>query len=582
MSRLCTLLALAFTSSLFAQPPPFFPTPQKAKWGGYKVVAKAFRVEAGEDVPLSIRWEVESHLRGWGFSPGEGGLVFSLSLLPIKRCEDSAIPPYQQGTAVDNPALQTYFLKVAVPRVEIGACGEAGFFYALQTVKHLLRHREQATQIMEGEVTDYPAFPIRGLFEGGYGIWDDEGRLRIMDWMGESKLNSYLYGPKSDPKIRRRWRALYDDVEIFNFKRQIERCRRNHIYYGYTIAPVLGMEYGSDEDFQTLLRKVRQIQSLGVKTFVLAFDDTLGTMYHPRDHKRFENLGEAEAYLANKLYAALKAYDQEVVLAMVPELYAGVFDMPYTRSLVEKLDPKIFIGWTGWEIVAPKIDPPDMRAFIDFYGRMPSLGDNWGTIYPLVGRHPDLHKYTNQFLVNPYNLQGEVPIPGMAGASEPELMPIQGAAVAEYAWNPQGYDPDQVVARLAEAYFRPEARALFKLQMLREFYRFRSMLKTDYEPAIVRRLAAVLDGEDKQAIEKAIAELLPSLQQAVSQADLLIGGGEERAIGSALARRIGAAREDYQKGLAILDRLVAAIKNEDEKVRRQAADELLGWLRSPS
>lgn len=580
MSRRSALLALVLTGGLFAKTPLLLPTPQQARWGGYQGVAKASFVVAGE-VPLSIRWEVESHLKRWGLSPGEGGLVFSLSLLPIKRCEEVAIPPYQQKMPVDNPARQAYFLKVAAPSVEIQACGEAGFFYALQTVKQLLNLQGDAVQILEGEVTDYPAFPVRGIFEGGYGIWDDEGRLRVMDWMGESKLNSYLYGPKSDPKIRRRWRELYDDVELFNFKRQIERCRRNHIYYGYTIAPTLGMEYGSEEDFQTLLRKVRQIQSLGVKTFVLAFDDTLGTMYHPRDHKRFKNLGEAEAYLSNKLYAALKAYDQEVVLAMVPELYAGVFDMEYTRTLAEKLDGEIFIGWTGWEIVAPKIDPPDMRAFIDFYGRMPSLGDNWGTIYPLVARDTDVHKYTNQFLVNPYNLQGEVPIPGMGGASEPELMPIQGAAVAEYAWNPHAYDPGKVVHKLAQAYFGPEARGLFKLQMLREFYRFRNMLKDDYEPEIVGRLAAALEGGDKEAIERIAAELLPSLKQAVSQPELLVEGSKQKAMGSALARRIVAAKEDYQKGLAILDQLVGAIKSKDETVR-QKADELLAWLRGAS
>ena len=48
---------------------------------------------------------------------------------------------------------------------------------------------------------------LSGVIEGFYGQpWSRPERLELFDWMEIAHLNSYLYAPKDDLKLRARWR----------------------------------------------------------------------------------------------------------------------------------------------------------------------------------------------------------------------------------------------------------------------------------------------------------------------------------------------------------------------------------------
>lgn len=569
------------SQSVFGQQPVFFPTPQKVKWEGKTSAQKTFTLKPGKNIPFSTLQEYKGFLRQWGFQEKPDGIPFVLQKLPAAQCEKAALPPYQKKTFLDYTSLQTYMLSVTDQKITIKACGEDGFYYALTTFRNLWEDAGgNNVTLYKAEILDYPAFPVRGVFEGGYGIWSLEGRLNVLDWMGKVKLNSYLYGPKSDSKIRRRWRELYDDIELFSFKRALEKAKRRHIQFGYTISPPQGIEYGSEEDFQMLLKKVRQMQSLGIKSFVLAFDDTMGAMYFPSDRKKFSNLGEAESYLANKLYQALKTYDPETVLVMVPEIYAGVYKMAYTESIAKNLLPEIYIGWTGPEIGAPKIDAQDLQAFIEFYGKMPTVGDNWGALFPMLARHPDIHKYTTHFGMNPYNLQGEVPA-GIPGASEPELMPVQGASLAEFGWNPYFYDPDKVLDTLSAVYFKKEARDVFKLFMHKDFYDFTAYypLKTDYQPPLEKKARLILEKKNEKELSEYVRSLLAALEKAINAPQLIETGCYDTDMGKALFRRVTAAQPYFEKLRAALMAVQEAVEKKDPALEVETLKTYLSALR---
>jgi len=443
------------------------------------------------------------------------------------------------------------------------------------TFKQLYRDADAGgITLTKAEITDFPAFPVRGIFEGAYGVWDDEGRLAAIDWMGGVKINSFMYGPKGDRKIRRSWRELYDDIELFNFKRLIERCAKYHIQFGYVLAPPQGVMYSSDEDFAVLMRKARQLQGLGVRYFVLAFDDTLGMMYHAEDRAQFANLGEAEAFLTNRFHKALKEYDGDVGVVIVPEIYAGVWPMDYTNSLVEKLSPEIYVGWTGAEIGAPKINAADMQKFIDFYKRQPSLGDNWGSIFPLVAREPDIHKYTTQFTVNPYNLFGEIPIPGVGGESEPAMCRIECASAAQFAWNPYAHDPDNMVDDLAAINFKPEYRDAFKFLLYKDYYHFRGYytLDTAYRTPMEKKWIAIQESGNDKAVAQllsdtrthfnALAEKLPTVDQ----------GAYDPEIGKSMKVRADVSEPYFETLEAALNTVEEALAAKDKKQIAAAVD----------
>lgn len=517
---LCRFLVCIFIFSIFrvfaqtacaADAPVFFPSPQKVKWAGKISAQKTFKIDADDKVPASVILEYRTSMKKMGLLEAEGGLVLTLHRMPVASCEKIVVKPAQKKTILDYNSLQEYSLNVRENKkgggaqVVIQACGADGFYYALRTLEQLMTPDADAAkiQIYKADIVDFPVFPTRGVFEGGYGAWDTEGRLKIIDWMGKVKLNSYLYGPKSDAKIRRRWRELYDDIEMFSFKRLMQRAKENHVQVGYVISPTQGIEYGGDEDFRVLMRKIKQMLSVGMESIVVAFDDSLGMMYNESDRKQFANLGEAEAFLVNKVYDAVKAYDKEAIVVIVPEIYAGVHKIAYTESLVQKLNPDVYIGWTGLEIGSPKLDDKDVQAFIDFYKRQPGFGDNWGSPYPFVGRAPDLYKHMTQFVMNPYNLQGEIPIMAGVGSSEPELMPVQGAALSDFSWNPYAYAPDDTLDRMSEMYFKDEAaQNVFKLIMQKEYYDFTRYftVKTDYVPPMEKTLTDAAKKKDDKAL----------------------------------------------------------------------------------
>lgn len=532
-------------------------------------IAKAFALQPDANVSSSTILEYRGALKKWGFVEKEGGIALVLQKRPLSQCEKTAFPPAQKKSILDNNGLQTYFLKISESKGNVKivtqACGADGFFYALQTLKNLWKQAEAPDTIYlyKADIIDFPAFPVRAVFEGGYGIWSQQGRLDVLDWMGSVKLNSYLYGPKSDPKIRRRWRELYDDIELFAFKRIMEKARENHIQVGYVISPPLGIEYGSEEDFKVLFRKVKQMLSLGMKSIVLAFDDTMGMMYNPRDWQKFANLAEAESYLTNKLYDAVKAYDKEAVVVMVPEIYAGVHKIPYNDTLIAKLNPEVVIGWTGMEIGTPKLDAQDMKAFIAYYKRMPPVGDNWGALYPILARKPEIVKYTTQFGMNPYNLQGELPLDiGLPLKSEPELMPIQGASLSEFSWNANFYNPDAVLDKLSRVYFKDaSAHAAFILVMHRDFYDLLSYypLTTDYIPPIEKDLKRILAKKDDKMLRAWVDESLKQLEKAKNAPQLLQDGCVNLKMGKALAERAQRALPYFEKVAEALKKVQSVI-----------------------
>ena len=562
-----------------ADGPVFFPTPQKMSLQGQTTVKKVFMVKALNTVPWATVNEYETRLREWGLDMGEGGLTVELTMLPMADCEKIVVPPYQKKSMLDYPELQAYFLTVGDAAVSVKACAEDGFFYALMTLRNLVAgDAGDELTLYKADITDFPVFPVRGLFEGAYGIWDLEGRLKVLDWMGGVKLNSFIYGPKGDTKMRRSWRALYTELELFDFKRMLAVAKKNHIQFGYVIAPPSAMEYGSDADFEVLLRKVRQLQSLGVKYFVIGFDDTMGMMYYENDRKRFANLGEAEAFLCNRMYDALVEYDPEVIVVIVPEIYGGVHPMDYTNSLVEKLNPEIYIGWTGPEIGSPHINAADMQKFIDFYGRMPSLGDNWGSLFPLLARSPDIYKFSTQFTVNPYNLFGEIPIPGLGGASEPAMALIEMASPVEFAWNPAAHDPDDIVNRLAEIHYEPEGRDVFKFLIYKDYYHYRAYytLDTDYMPPLETGWVSAMEAGDGDAIKQLAAKTRTMLEDIKTKLDLAETACRNPEIGHGMAVRAGVAPEYIDAMLKALDGVQSA---GDSAVAKSAAGAFLKALR---
>ena len=63
-----------------------------------------------------------------------------------------------------------------------------------------------------------------GVIEGFYGrAWTAAQRVEMLDWIAAAGMNTFVYGPKDDIKIRARWRELYDAEETAALKTLVRR-----------------------------------------------------------------------------------------------------------------------------------------------------------------------------------------------------------------------------------------------------------------------------------------------------------------------------------------------------------------------
>ncbi|HEV2514576.1 MAG TPA: beta-N-acetylglucosaminidase domain-containing protein, partial [Devosia sp.] len=115
---------------------------------------------------------------------------------------------------------------------------------------------------------------LSGVIEGFYGrAWTHPQRVEMLDWIANAGMNSFVYGPKDDIKIRARWRELYNAAEAAALQELVDAARARKLIFMVAIAPCLDVVYSDASDLEALKRRLDQLLDLGVTHFALLFDD---------------------------------------------------------------------------------------------------------------------------------------------------------------------------------------------------------------------------------------------------------------------------------------------------------------------
>ncbi len=285
------------------------------------------------------------------------------------------------------------------------------------------------------------AFAIRGVIEGFYGNpWTHEQRLDCIRFIGRHGMNTFLYGPKDDPLVRRRWREPYDAPALARLGEVVDVAAGVGVDVAYAISPGLSIRYSSEADLATLLAKLEQVGGLGISRFALLLDDLPPDLAHEEDRAAFPDLAAAHAAIASAVAAGL---GPERELVVCPLVYHGRGDEPYLATLAAALDPRVDLMWTGREICSHLLDADDARVFAATAGRPPLYWDNYPVndvamgwelhIGPYLGRDPGLGGASRGVLANPMEL------------AEASKIPL--ATIADYLADPGAYDAEASVER---------------------------------------------------------------------------------------------------------------------------------------
>ena len=313
-------------------------------------------------------------------------------------------------------------------------------------------------------IYDYADIKNRGIIEGYYGVpYNADVTKDLFRFMARYKMNTYMYGAKSDPYHSRYWGDPYptsitsDQQRIGYLSQDMMRditkvAHETKVNFIWAIHP--GKAFANAEDSQVLdkiMDKFDSMHQLGVRQFGVFVDD-VGVPSDPSIMKLCaDNLTALQQLIDDKWNKkGTVAADTVKPLHYVPQLYAhGWVNQERAREFYESLSTtpeKVSIYITGRDVWSVP-NNGDLKLVSSWLGRDLS----WWWNYPCNDQDP-----TKLFVMDTYsNFRDETHIDNLsriekhlAGLNTLIINPMQQGelskvalfSVANYSWNNAAFD----------------------------------------------------------------------------------------------------------------------------------------------
>lgn len=233
-----------------------------------------------------------------------------------------------------------------------------------------------------------------GTIEGFFGrpySWAE--RTDLMRFLQPHGYGFYLYAPKADAWLRRRWRAPYPAEHLAALTAFAADCRAADVRFGVGLSPFeLHFDF-TDEARAALTEKLAALDSTGCEWLTICFDDMKGDLADlARLQAEIVDFA-AQRTGATRLIVCPSYYSDDPVL----DLVFGRRPANYLRDLGAALDPAIDIMWTGEEVCSREISPGHLARVTGELGRKPFLWDNYPVNDgPRMGAHLHLRGFTGR------------------------------------------------------------------------------------------------------------------------------------------------------------------------------------------
>lgn len=266
---------------------------------------------------------------------------------------------------------------------------------------------------------------LTGVIEGFYGrSWSMGTRRAYIDYLAEAGLNTFIYCPKGDAFLRRRWQEDWPEENWRDLLELSAAYRRNRLHWGVGLSPLaLYQDYGTHQRLQ-LRRKVERLGELSASLIAILFDDMPGGV-----SDLAERQGEIVSDVCRwtpglRVLACPTYYSYDPVL----EAYFGKMPMDYWPQLGRSLPQEVDVFWTGPKVCSDSIGVRDVRSIVEQLGRPVTLWDNYPVndgaarsefLYTskLAAREAGMRPLLRGHLCNPMN-QGLLSLPALSGLAE--------------------------------------------------------------------------------------------------------------------------------------------------------------------
>lgn len=248
-----------------------------------------------------------------------------------------------------------------------------------------------------------------GVLEIFFGpTWSMEARHENASFLASIGFKFYIYGPKADPYLRKRWMDIWPEDYLASIAALSTRYREAGLKFGLAFSP-----FGTQENFgpaqrRALDEKIKILDGLGLDTLGLFFDDMPGA----------EGLAERQMDVLHAMRSGTKAK-----ILFCPSYYSDdpILDKvfgPRPAGYLEKIGllapTDVEIAWTGPKVLSDEISPEHLERVSETLRRRPFLCDNvfandgpknckFLKMKPLFGRSPASLDRSSGWSFNPMN-----------------------------------------------------------------------------------------------------------------------------------------------------------------------------------
>ena len=276
--------------------------------------------------------------------------------------------------------------------------------------------------------------PPFGVIEGYYGRpWSWDMREDQARFLARHGYSSYIYAPKSDAYLRRRWREDHPAEEADRLARMAAACAGIGVGFGVGLSPYEAYRDFGEETKAALARKLAFFDQAGVTELAVLFDDMKGDQADLAEAQVRMAHFAAEHSKAKRLIVCPTVYCDDPVLKRV----FGPTPDGYLEDLGRLLDPAIEVFWTGEEVCSREYSPGHLARVEGQLRRKPTLWDN----YPVndgPGMSPFL--YLRAFTGRPAAIGEHLAAHAVNPSLQPTLFRIPALTLAESYAEGEAYE----------------------------------------------------------------------------------------------------------------------------------------------
>jgi hypothetical protein len=281
-----------------------------------------------------------------------------------------------------------------------------------------------------------------GIIEGFYGRpWSWDERAATIAFLAPHGYGFYLYAPKVDAYLRRRWQEDHPREMADELARLASRCAELGVRFGIGISPFEVRDFGPAER-EALGRKLAFFDAIGVRDLAILFDDMRGDVPGLADRQLEIVDWAAEHTAADRVIVCPSYYTDDPVLDRV----FGQRPDGYLEALGAGLDPRIEIFWTGEEVCSREYSPGHLRRVADRMRRKPFLWDN----YPVNdGQRMSQFVHVRGFTGRPAAMADLLAAHGVNPALQPTLTCVPALTLVESYRRGEAYEYGEATRRAA-------------------------------------------------------------------------------------------------------------------------------------